>query len=293
METQAADSESGNGTLRRGAVLGPLSWGLSSDAGGVRDHNEDYAGAYAPTTPEDAWDRGPLFVVADGMGGHAAGEVASRICTDAALTAWTEGPPPTNPVAAIRQAARSANTAVLDGAQGPGRPGMGSTIVLVAVQGAAAVVGNVGDSRVYLARDGDCLQVTTDHSRVAEMLRMKLINAEQAARHPARSQLTRSLGADPFVNPDVLKLPIRRNDVLILCSDGVWDVLGRSELGAAGAALASGEVSTAVDAAAGLVDLAIKQGSTDNVTSLVVHITVDRAIGPDHTGRRWFGRRRR
>ncbi len=125
---------SGNGSLRRGAVLGPLSWGLCSDAGAVRDRNEDYAAAFAPTTPEDAWDRGPLFVVADGMGGHAAGEVASRLSADVVIDSWSSGPAPSNPVTAVRQATRAANTAVLDAAHAPGRGGMGSTLVIAVIQ---------------------------------------------------------------------------------------------------------------------------------------------------------------
>jgi serine/threonine protein phosphatase PrpC len=291
-DAQGAGADSGNGWLRRGAVLGPLAWGLCSDPGGSREHNEDYAAAYAPTTPEDVWERGPLFVVADGMGGHAAGEVASRVSVDAAIETWSGGSAP-NPLSAVRNAARAANTAVIDAAREPGRTGMGSTIVAAALQGTEAVVGHVGDSRCYLVRHDECTQLTTDHSRVAEMLRMHLITPEQAARHPARSQLTRSLGADMFVKPDVAKHPIERHDVLILCSDGVWDVLGRAELATIGGAIASGDVATPVDAAAEIVETAIKEGSTDNVTALVVHVTVDRPIAARVGGRRLFGRRRR
>jgi protein phosphatase len=170
---------------------------------------------------------------------------------------------------------------------------MGSTIVLAALQGTDVVVGHVGDSRCYLVRGDECTPLTADHSRVAEMLRMHLLSPEQAARHPARSQLTRSLGADMFVKPDVAKHPIQRHDVLILCSDGVWDVLGRAELGDFGRAVAAGDVSTPVDAAADIVETAVKEGSTDNVTALVVHVTVDRPIAARAGGRRLFGRRRR
>jgi protein phosphatase len=291
-DAQGSGAASGNGWLRRGAVLGALSWGLCSDPGGVREHNEDYAAAYAPTTPEDAWDRGPCFVVADGMGGHAAGEVASRVSVDAVVDAWsTESA--SNPISAVRHAARAANDAVIDASHEPGRAGMGSTLVVAALQGTDAVVGHVGDSRCYLVRGAECTQLTTDHSRVAEMLRMRLISPEQAVHHPARSQLTRSLGADMFVKPDVAKHPVQRHDVLILCSDGVWDVLGRAELATIGGALVSGDVATPVDAAAEIVETAIKEGSNDNATALVVHVTVDRPIAAGASGRRLFGRRRR
>src|SRR5262245_10565776 len=145
-DAQEATSPSGNGVLRAGAVLGVLSWGLCSDPGGSRRHNEDFAAAFAPTVPDDAWDRGPFFVVADGMGGHAAGEVASRVAVEAAIEAWKTGPPAAL-VPGVRNAARAANTAVVEAALAPGRGGMGSTLVAIALQGAELVVGHVGDSR--------------------------------------------------------------------------------------------------------------------------------------------------
>src|SRR5436305_13839974 len=98
----------GNGPLSAHGMLAKLSWALRSEPGDIRPHNEDFAGAYAPTIPDDAWDRGPLFVVCDGLGGHAAGEVASRLATEATIGAWTEGSPgATN--SALRAASRAAN----------------------------------------------------------------------------------------------------------------------------------------------------------------------------------------
>src|SRR5579872_4174290 len=129
--------DEGNGRLDAHAVLAKVSWGLVTDPGKVRPNNEDFAGAYAPTIPDDAWDRGPLWVVADGMGGHAAGEVASRMATETALASWGDGSP-APPAAALRDAVRKANTAVHDASHDAGRRGMGTTFVALTFAGTEA-----------------------------------------------------------------------------------------------------------------------------------------------------------
>jgi protein phosphatase len=280
----------GNGHLEGHAVLAKLAWGMVSDAGKVRDHNEDFARAYVPTTPDDAWDRGPLWVVCDGMGGHAAGEVASRLATETAISVWGEGSagPPSN---ALRSAVRAANTAVCEAGMETGKRGMGTTLCAITLAGAEAFIANVGDSRCYRVRDGQCEQLTTDHSRVAEMLRMRMISPEQAANHPGRSMLTRSLGADIVVQVDMVKDTIRQGDTYVLCSDGLWDVVSRADIAGVTTAIGSDEIPTPATAAARLVDSAIERGTTDNVTAVVVHITSDRPI-PAATGRRSFFRRK-
>jgi serine/threonine protein phosphatase PrpC len=290
-EADAGAPDSGNGHLHAGAALDKLAWGLSSDPGAVREHNEDYADAHAPTIPDDAWERAPLFALADGMGGHAAGEVASRLAIESLLAAWTGGSlgPPTS---ALRGAIRAANTAVLDASMAPGRRGMGTTLTAAVLTGHEALVGHVGDSRAYLVRDKSCTQLTTDHSRVAEMVRMRMISAEQAVHHPARSQLTRSLGADPMVQADVSKHPILAGDVLVLCTDGLWDVVNRNDLAAEAQRLVDGELSSAADLAQRLTEVAVKNGTVDNVTAVVVHVTSDRPIPPAASRRSLFRRSR-
>ena len=281
----------GNGRLAEHAVLAKLAWALHSEAGEVRPHNEDFAGAYAPTVPDDAWDRGPLWIVADGMGGHAAGEVASRLATEAALASWSTGPAAA-PATALRDAVRRANTAVVDASHEAGRRGMGTTMVALTFAGADAFIANVGDSRAYRVRDGECTQLTTDHSRVAEMLRMRMISPEQAATHPARSMLTRSLGAELVVQIEIAKEPIKKDDTFVLCTDGLWDVVPRADIADVAAALDKGELPTPADAAAYLVRTAIERGTADNVTAAVVRLTSDRPI-PAAGGRRLFFRRGR
>jgi serine/threonine protein phosphatase PrpC len=283
--------DAGNGRLDAHAVLAKLAWGLVSDPGKTRPHNEDFAAAYAPTTPDDSWDRGPVWVIADGMGGHAAGEVASRLAAETFVGDWASGTP-SAPAAALRSGARAANTAVCDAGMDSGRRGMGTTLCALTLAGTEALVANVGDSRAYRVRDGDCAQLTTDHSRVAEMLRMRMITPEQAAVHPARSMLTRSLGADLMVQVDIVKEPVQQGDTFVLCSDGLWDVVGRSDLAEVAGAIGTDAVPTPVVAAQQLVDMAIGRGTTDNVTAVVVRITSDRPI-PAAGGRRLFFRRGR
>jgi len=295
LDEQAAqgplDEPAGNGALDEHAVLAKLSWGLCSEAGDIRPHNEDFAGAYAPTIPDDAWDRGPLWVVADGMGGHAAGEVASRLAVDALLSKWSEGVADA-PANALRAGVRHANVAVHDASLETGRRGMGTTVTALTLAGRDAVIANVGDSRTYVVRRDQCNQLTTDHSRVSELLRMKLITPEQAADHPARSMLTRSLGSDMIVQVDLVKEPIEAGDTFVLCSDGLWDVVSRPDIAEVASAIGSDDVPTPRDAARRLVSTAIKRGTADNVTAIVVRITSDRPI-PAAGPRRSFFRRGR
>lgn len=291
MSDAADGAMTGNGRLDDHAVLAKVAWALCSEPGDVRPHNEDYAGAYAPTTPDDAWDRGPLWVVADGMGGHEAGEVASRLAVDTVLGVWSrEDPGP--PAVALRAAVRHANMAIHDAGFQTGRRGMGTTLTALTLAGREAIIANVGDSRAYVVRQGQCAQLTTDHSRVAELLRMRLITPEQAADHPARSMLTRSLGADMIVQVDLIKRPIEAGDVFVLCSDGMWDMVARPEIAEIVGLIGSADVPTPADAVRRLVRTALKRGATDNVTAIVVRVTSDRPI-PAAGARRSLFRRGR
>jgi protein phosphatase len=275
----------GNGQLASGGASGTVEWAYISDPGPGRDHNEDYAGAFAP---EDA-DTVPLFVVADGMGGHAAGEVASRLAVETVLAAWQSG----GFGAAhqrLRSAVRAANVAVFDAGQDAERRGMGSTLTALALAGTEVLIAHAGDSRAYLVRGGQASQLTADHSRVGEMLRMRLITAEQAARHPARSMLTRSLGTDPILQIDLTRLPAEVGDTYVLCSDGLWDLVARGEIAriaARGPSAEDGALPRPSEAAAALLELALKRDAPDNVTVAVIRLV---AHGPAPS-RRSFWRR--
>src|SRR5579862_8969954 len=223
------------------------------------------------------------------MGGHAAGEVASRLAVDTVIGRWTGGEPLTPPQG-LRTAARAANEQIMETAREPGKRGMGTTLLALTLSGRDAHIAHVGDSRAYVVRDGSCEQLTNDHSRVAEMMRMRMITPEQAATHPARSQLTQSLGADPLVRVDLVRQPLHAGDVLLLCCDGLWDVVTRPEI-----AEAVGELGKTFrhvsELAEHLVDTAIKRESADNVTVVVVQVTSDQPV-PPAVRRSLFSRRR-
>ncbi len=276
----------GNGRWEAHGVLAKLSWAVRTEPGDVRPHNEDWVGAHASTAPDDAWVRGPLFVVADGMGGHAAGEVASRVAVETMLASWTAGTPPP-PQQALRAAARDANVAVYDAALEQGRRGMGTTMVALTLAGTEALVASIGDSRAYRVRDGEVTQLTVDHSKVGEMVRMRMLSADQAARHPMRSVLTRSLGHELAARVDLGRFETRRDDGFVLCSDGLWDVVGKADLAEVAGGIGAGKWPTPRDAVDELVARALGRDAPDNVTCAIVRVTSDRPI-PAAAGRRPF-----
>ncbi|MCU1393086.1 MAG: protein serine/threonine phosphatase [Ilumatobacteraceae bacterium] len=278
----------GNGRQLAGGRTPHLVWGLCSEAGPNRDHNEDCAGAWTADADDDGANRGPWFAVADGLGGHAAGEIASRLAIDTGLSNWRRSATP-DAARALRAAARAANSAVLEGAAQPGRRGMGTTLSMLTLTSLEAIVVHVGDSRIYRIRNDSCMQLTSDHSRAGEMLRMKLIDAQQAARHPGRSQLTRSLGATPMVQLEVVREPLEVGDAFILCTDGLWDETSNGELTDAVAAMQD-DACAAARVAAALIRRAIDRNCADNVTAVVVQLV---APLPGNVGsdRRWPFRR--
>jgi serine/threonine protein phosphatase PrpC len=252
------------GGIAAAAETDQLSWALLSHQGCHRDGNEDFVGAFAPTDPDE---RGPLFVVADGMGGHAAGEVASRMAVETVFQSWTAGAL-SAPHQMLRNAVRGANSTVFSASLDHDRRGMGTTLTALTLAGTESIVAHVGDSRAYMVRGRDCSQLTSDHSRVGEMLRMRLITPEQAANHPARSQLTRSLGAAPAVQVDVVRTQLVTGDGFVLCSDGLWDLVSRPEIAEAVAAAPA-------EAADTLIGAALERGAPDNVTVLVVKVLAE------------------
>jgi len=270
-----------------------VSAGLT-DVGKKRDHNED-----SFLIDEDL----KLFVVADGMGGHAGGGTASRIAVETidrelrqarstqgsaleAKTALQDSPVPE----AIRAAVERACIAIYSKAQeDPRLAGMGTTVISLLLKDEQAFFAHVGDSRAYLVRGDECAQLTADHSRVGEMVRLHLLSPDEAAHHPARSQLTRSLGSGPGVQVDLTRQPIEAGDVLVLCTDGLWDLVARAEM--ADAFATSDHPTSASALTDAIVDLAIKRGASDNVTAAVIVITSSLPF-PAAAGRRLFRRGR-
>ena len=255
------------GTSSAQSESSKYSWALRSHPGRERTDNEDFVGAYAPAEPDA---RGSLFVGCDGMGGQAAGEVASRLAVETVVENWVGS---TGGAAhqLMRSAVRSANSVVFSASLDADTRGMGTTLTALALVGGEAleaVIGHVGDSRAYRVRHGQCEQLTADHSRVGEMLRMRLITPEQAKTHPARSQLSRSLGGEPAVQVDIVRNPVMPKDAFVLCCDGVWDLVSMREI-------AHATAKGAVEGAEELIALALDRGAPDNVTVLVVVVSAD------------------
>ena len=233
-----------------------ISWGARSDVGLVREHNED---SFLLRTP--------LFAVCDGMGGHAAGEVASSI----AVKVIGEKAPNTADDVLLGAAIEAANQAVIEAPQkGIGKPGMGSTASAIFIEGNQMAVAHVGDSRIYLLHHGTLVRVTHDHSYVEELVDSGQITADEARNHPSRSVVTRALGSDPEMYADHFTLEVSDGDRIILCSDGLSSMILDDEI----ESIAVSNI-TPQNAADSLVSAALTAGGADNITVIVVDILDD------------------
>lgn len=230
-----------------------LSAAWATDVGQVRSGNED------AFLVDDALG---VFAVADGMGGHRAGEVASSTAVEAVRAALARGQ-------GIDDAIRTANDAVLERAAGNAEfAGMGTTFTaIVPLDGAQVLIGHVGDSRAYLLRDGQLSRLTDDHSLVDQLRRDGRITAEQAEVHPQRSIITRALGIEPDLEVDLYTVRVANGDRLLVCSDGLTDMVREPDLERLAATTNSGP-----DAASALVDAANLAGGIDNITVILLDV---------------------
>jgi protein phosphatase len=258
-------SDAPTGQLRPPATL-TVEVGGRTDKGRVRPGNEDAFGLEPPTSAQ-ARAHGTLLVVSDGMGGHAAGEVASNLAVDTIKTTFYRDRG-ASPAESIENAISAANGVIFeDSEQNPARAGMGCTVVVMLVQGSSLTVGHVGDSRGYLIRGGRARQITRDHSWVAMQVEEGVLTPEQAEHHPNRSLLMRALGRQPSVEVEIGHHQLQAGDVLILCSDGLTNVVNDAEIGEYASRYAP---ATAADQ---LVNLANQRGAPDNVTVVAASIT--------------------
>lgn len=226
-----------------------------TDTGRQRNANED-----------SFFVRAPIFVVADGMGGAQAGEVASKAAADAFDVDLPEGPPEQ----VLRETILAANRKIHELARAdPSRAGMGTTLTAAIVDavGEEVAIGHVGDSRAYRLRGGKLEQLTRDHSLVEEMRRKGQITDAQAEDHPQRSIITRALGPEPEVEPDLQTVPAVAGDVFLICSDGLTTMLGEEQI----AKLLAGASSMGA-AVRALVDEANRAGGRDNITALAFRL---------------------
>jgi protein phosphatase len=208
-----------------------------------------------------------LYLVADGMGGHQAGQVASQLACEAAIRAVEALQGATVSLAErLRHAVACANREIFAAASAkPEFTGMGTTLVGLLFAGERLALAHVGDSRAYLVRQGRLRRLTDDHSIVAELLRRQEISEEDAREHPHRHVLTRALGVRPRIEPDLAEMTPHADDVFILCSDGLITHLDDDEI--AEQICADRDLE---EVAAGLVDSANQAGGVDNTTVLLV-----------------------
>ena len=230
-----------------------------SDVGKVRPINED--SYYLPQPGER------FCAVADGMGGHNAGEIASAL----AISTFSEFMRGARRLgsAAIHEAVLRANQAVyLESMRDDRKSGMGTTFTGLCSDKKALYIAHVGDSRAYRLRGGELKQITQDHSIVAELLRNNVITAEMARNHPYRNVITRAVGVDPVVTPDVIDEDKQPDDVWLVCSDGLYNMVSDDVIRDT---LAGSE--TDEQAADSLLSLALENGGSDNITFVICRVT--------------------
>jgi PPM family protein phosphatase len=225
-----------------------------TDTGRQRRENEDSAFA-----------RAPVFVIADGMGGAQAGEVASKIAVE---TFERDLPEQGSPEERLADCVREANRRIYELSRSEHEhAGMGTTLTAAYLDGADVAIAHVGDSRAYLFRDGELTRLTRDHSLVGELIERGKLTEEQAAEHPQRSIITRALGPDASVNVDTWSYPVRPADVLLLCSDGLTSMLKDQQISDV-----LGSARSLQQAADELIAEANDAGGRDNITVVLFRV---------------------
>jgi PPM family protein phosphatase len=247
-----------------------------SDRGPVRTQNEDYIGHVLPGSPSRARSHGWLFALADGVGGQRKGEVASRAAVQEAVAGFQRAKEATPPKDLMNQLVQAANARVCetDALWGASGAGMASTIVACTLRFDRATVAHIGDSRFYLIRGNEARAITRDHTVAAEQQRMGLLSAEEAAMAETRHVLSRSLGANLFVNVEIDEVQLLADDVLLQCSDGLHGALAASEI--AQTVMKHRSLETA---ARELVASANEQDGGDNVSVQLIRIRSVERIG--------------
>ncbi len=206
-----------------------------------------------------------LFVVADGMGGHKAGDYASRYATDAVVESISANSE-TDIKKIITKAVEDANSLVFKKtAEIEDFRGMGTTLVIAAISGDELTVANVGDSRLYLIEGSSIKQLTQDHSLVAEMVRMGQIDEQEARRRPDKNIITRAIGISEVIHADFFKSKVKSKEYVLLCSDGLSNMLEDSEMLSAVTSSDPLEKKTSM-----LIDLANQKGGKDNISVIII-----------------------
>lgn len=240
-----------------------------SETGPVRPRNEDHLGwghIAVPGSAAEAQPAGLIFAVADGLGAYGGGDVASQMAVNTLLH-HAEKARDARSAQLLRSGFEAANLGIFDAAlEGHGTGKMQTTMLALLMSPGEVHMGHVGDCRAYRLRGDTVDLLSTDHSQAMDMLRMRLITPEQAADHPARHALTRSLGAELITRVDVRKENLQPGDTFLLCTDGLWGKLSLPEIRDALASAAQDE------ALAHLVNLSVERGGEDNASGLMLRV---------------------
>ncbi|MGC9334440.1 MAG: PP2C family protein-serine/threonine phosphatase [Anaerolineae bacterium] len=251
--------------------------GAATRAGAGRNANEDSLWAPEAISHSLLVRKGYLYIVADGIGGHRNGELASRAAVKIMHTTYYDDQC-SDVAASLQRAVQAANAGIFRQSQDPGFERLGATVVAGVVRSNELVIASVGDSRAYLLRKGKLKRLTRDHTWVAERVAAGILTAKEAAHHDMRHVVTRSLGGKPAVQVDVRQYRLRSGDRLLLCSDGIWEPLSERQI-----------VNTLTGtppqmAAAALIEHAVEGGGSDDATALVVAPELARARVLDRLG---------
>lgn len=247
-----------------------------SDLGRVRQGNEDYLGYIPADLPERARSHGWLFALADGVGGHDLGEVASQTAVESLLEGFRKCAPGEPHSSLLTSLVRTANTRVLEASHAatPSGTTMATTIVACALRHDRLTVAHVGDSRCYLVRRGQAAQITRDHTIASEHVRLGLITPADAGAAETRHLLSRSLGSALSVSVDVSEHQVLVGDVVLLCSDGLHGSVEASEMAAV-----AGNGGDLAKAAQRLVDVANQRDGSDNISLQLIRVRGVERVG--------------
>ena len=234
-----------------------------SDCGPVRPHNEDFIGHSLPANPLHARSRGWLFVLADGVGGQDRGEVASRLAVETVLAECANSPQSENSAAMFARSIQAANHRVYEAAHGS----IATTLVACVLRFDRATIAHVGDSRCYLVRHGKPRRLTRDHTVINEQSRFSAFTSGEAQRSLMRSALTRAVGTQLFVSPEISEHQVIPGDLLLLCSDGLHGAVSDQEI----ARIASSAASLG-QATRELIAIANDNDGGDNVSVQLIRI---------------------
>lgn len=237
--------------------------GFKTDKGVKRSNNED---AFFILRKES------VFIVADGVGGNRSGEIASRTAVNEVAQYIEEGPDKSmSDEAILREAVDRANYRVYDLAQRyEENQGMATTMVIALMHGKNMYIANVGDSRAYLYRKGELKQISVDHTYVNELVKAGVISADEAKHHVDKNMITKAVGAENVISPDIFKIKIKEGDCILLCTDGLYGELSDAEI-----KRVFDKNMSMTDTVNLLVDAANENGGGDNITAICIRVMED------------------